>query len=170
MHTVAELGDGQPLSRRTSSYYNYEELQKEAEEMRNIDRAEDELKENLMFEEKDISLFHIYCHLAESIDYFYMVLAIIGSIAAGLAMPIMSYLSTDLFSEIGNTSEYADDTEKLLQKVEHVFDTQIKRFLIIGVVMFVANFLSICFWTLIGSRMCHRLKKNYFTVLLNQEQ
>ena len=170
MHSVAEMGDGQPMSRRTSSFYNYEELQKEAEEMRNVERAEDELKKNLMFEEKDISLFQIYCHLAEPIDYFYMVLAIIGSIGAGLAMPIMSYLSTDLFSEVGNTSEYADDPQRLLEKVEHAFDTQIKRFLIIGVVMFIANFLSICFWTLIGSRMCHKLKRNYFMVLLNQEQ
>ena len=116
MHNVAELGDGQPLSRRTSSYYNYEELQKEAEEMRHIDKADEELLENLMFEEKDISLTQIYCHLAESIDYFYMVLAIIGSIGAGLAMPIMSYLSTDLFSDIGNTSEYADDPERLQRR------------------------------------------------------
>ena len=153
MENVAELGDGQPMSRRTSSYYNYEELQKEAEAMRSLDKAEGQLKENLMFGEKDISLFHIYCHLAESIDYFYMVLAIIGSIAAGLAMPIMSYLSTDLFSEVGNTSEYANDPQKLLEKVKHAFDTQIKRFLVIGVIMFVANFLSICFWTLMGSRI-----------------
>ena len=170
MHSVAEMGNGQPMSKRTSSYYNYDELQKEAEEMRDVERAEDELKQNLMFEEKDISLFHIYCHLAEPIDYLYMVLAIIGSIAAGLAMPIMSYLSTDLFSDVGNTSEYANDPSKLLQRVEHAFDTQIKRFLVIGAIMFVANFLSICFWTLMGSRMCHRLKRNYFTVLLNQEQ
>ena len=170
MLSVAEMGDGQPMSRKTSSYYNIEELQKEAEEMRNVDKAEDELKANLMFDEKDISIFQIYCHLAESIDYFYLVLAIIGSIAAGLALPIMSYFSTDLFSEVGNTSEYADDPEKLIGRVKHAFDVQIKRFLIIGVIMFAANFLSICFWTLVGSRMCHRLKRNYFTVLLNQEQ
>ena len=170
MHSVAEMGDGQPMSRRTSSYYNYEELQKEAEEMRDVERAEDELKQNLMFEEKDVSLIQIYCHLAEPIDYFYIVLATIGSIAAGLSMPIMSYLSTDLFSDVGNTSEYANDPEKLLQRVKHAFDVQIKRFLVLGVIMFVANFLSICFWTLVGSRLCHRLKRNYFTVLLNQEQ
>ena len=122
MHSVAEMGDGQPMSRRTSSYYNYEELQKEAEEMRDVERAEDEVKQNLMFEEKDVSLIQIYCHLAEPIDYFYIVLATIGSIAAGLSMPIMSYLSTDLFSDVGNTSEYANDPEKLLQRVKHAFD------------------------------------------------
>ena len=117
-----------------------------------------------MFEEKEVSLFHIYNHLAEPIDYFYMVLAIIGSIGAGLALPIMSYLSTDLFSETGNTSEYSNDLQKLRDKVEDIFNLQIKRFLIVGVIMFVCNFLSIC------SRMCHRLKRNYFTVILSQEQ
>ena len=158
------------MSRKTSSFYDYEELRKEAEEMRDLKNAEEELKKNLMFEEKDISLFHIYHHLAEPIDYLYMVLAIIGSIGAGVAMPIMSYFSADLFSDIGNTSEYSDNLEELRDRVEDAFNTQIKRFLIIGAIIFVANFLSICFWTLMGSRMCHRLKRNYFTVILNQEQ
>ena len=158
------------MSRRTSSFYDLEEMRREAEEMRNAENAEEELKKNLMFEEKEVSLFHIYNHLAEPIDYFYMVLAIIGSIGAGLALPVMSYLSTDLFSETGNTSEYSNDLQKLRDKVEDIFNLQIKRFLIVGVIMFVCNFLSICFWTLMGSRMCHRLKRNYFTVILSQEQ
>ena len=167
---LSEMADNQPLSRRTSSFYDLEELRREAEEMRDAKNAEDELKKNLMFEEKDISLFHIYCHLAEPIDYFYMILAIIGSIGAGCALPIMSYLSTDLFSDVGNTSEYSNDYQKLLERVEHAFDTQIKRFMIVGVIIFICNFLSICFWTLMGSRMCHSLKRRYFTVILSQEQ
>ena len=167
---LAELGEGQPMSRRTSSFYDLEELRREAEEMRDAKNAEDELKKNLMFEEKDISIFHIYFHLAEPIDYLYMVIAIIGSIGAGLTMPIMSYLSTDLFSEVGNTSEYSTDITKLMDIVKHAFDKQIKRFLIVGVIMFFCHFCSVCFWTLIGSRMCHKLKENYFRVILSQEQ
>ena len=167
---LINAGGDQPMSRRTSSFYDLEEMRREAEEMRDAENAEEELKKNLMFEEKEVSLFHIYNHLAEPIDYFYMVLAIIGSIGAGLALPIMSYLSTDLFSETGNTSEYSNDLQKLRDKVEDIFNLQIKRFLIVGVIIFVCNFLSICFWTLMGSRMCHRLKRNYFTVILSQEQ
>ncbi len=167
---LTEMADNQPLSRRTSSFYDLDELRKEAEEMRDADNAEEELKKNLMFDEKDVSLFHIYNHLAEPIDYFYMVLAIIGSIGAGIALPIMSYLSTDLFSEVGNTSEYSDDVDRLMGRVKDAFNKQIKRFLLVGAIVFVCNFLSICFWTLIGSRMCHRLKRNYFTVILSQEQ
>ena len=169
MNTVNEVED-QPMSRRSSSVYDLEDLRREAEEMRDVKNAEDELKKNLMFEEKDVSLFHIYCHLAEPIDYFYMVLATIGSIGAGCTFPIMSYLSTDLFSDVGNTSEYSNDPEKLISRVKHAFDTQIKRFLIVGAIIFVCNFLSIAFWSLIGSRMCHSLKRRYFTVILSQEQ
>ena len=167
---LAELGEGQPMSRRTSSFYDLEELRREAEEMRDAKNAEDELKKNLMFEEKDISIFHIYYHLAEPIDYLYIIIAIIGSLGAGLTMPIMSYLSTDLFSEVGNTSEYSNDITRLMDKVKHAFDKQIKRFLIVGVIMFFCHFCSVCFWTLIGSRMCHKLKENYFRVILSQEQ
>ena len=47
---LSELGNDQPLSRRTSSYYDLEELRREAEEMRDAKNAEDELKKNLMFE------------------------------------------------------------------------------------------------------------------------
>ena len=170
MNNSVELGEDQPMSRRSSSIYDLEELRREAEEMRDAKNAEDELKKNLMFDEKDVSLFHIYCHLAESIDYFYMVLATIGSIGAGCTFPIMSYLSTDLFSDVGNTSEYSNDPERLLNRVKHAFDTQIKRFLIVGAIVGVCHFLSICFWTLVGSRMCHSLKRRYFTVILSQEQ
>ena len=167
---LLEMADNQPLSRRTSSFYDLEELRREAEEMRNAENVEEELKKNLMFEEKDVSLFHIYNHLAEPIDYFYMVLAIIGSVGAGLSLPIMSYLSTDLFSDVGNTSEYSNDIEKIISRVKHAFDTQIKKFLVVGAIIFVCNFLSICFWTLIGSRICHKLKRNYLSVILSQEQ
>ena len=162
--------ENNPLSKKSSSFYDYEELKKEAENMRDEKFAEEELKKNLMFEEKDVSLFHIYHHLAEPIDYFYMVLAFIGSIGAGVALPIMSYLCTDIMSEVGNTSEYENDVEMLIERVKHGFNKQIKRFLVIGAIMFVCNFLSICFFSLMGNRMCFRLKRNYFTVILSQEQ
>ena len=29
---------------------------------------------------------------------------------------------------------------------------------------------SVCFWTFVGRRTCHKLKENYFRVILSQEQ
>ena len=158
------------LSRRSSSNFDFEELRREAEEMRDSKNAESELKKKLMFEEKDVSIFQIYAHLMEKLDVFYLILAIIGSIGAGLSLPIMAYISSDLMGDIGNTSEYADDPLILLDRVKRAFNKQIKRFLIFGAMAFVTNFLSICFWCLIGSRICHKLKRQYFTVILSQEQ
>lgn len=162
--------EDKPISRKTSSNYDLEELHREAEEMRSSADTDSELKKKLMFGEKDISLFKIYGHLMEKIDYFFITLAIIGSLGGGLSLPIMAYISSDLMGDVGNTSEYAYDPLILIDRVKSAFNTQIKRFLIFGAISFVANFLSICFWTLVGSRMCHKLKRNYFTIILSQEQ
>ena len=162
--------DDQSMSRKTSSNFDFEELKKEAEEMGDIKIAEDELKKKLMFDQKNISICRLYGHLMEKLDYFLVPLALIGSIFAGIAMPVMAYYSSDLMGDIGNTSEYADDPLILIDRVKDVFNTQIKRFFIFGVIAFVANFLAICCWTLAGSRMCHRLKRQYFKVILSQEQ
>ena len=145
--------DDQSMSRKTSSNFDFEELKKEAEEMGDIKIAEDELKKKLMFDQKNISICRLYGHLMEKLDYFLVPLALIGSIFAGIAMPVMAYYSSDLMGDIGNTSEYADDPLILIDRVKDVFNTQIKRFFIFGVIAFVANFLAICCWTLAGSRM-----------------
>ena len=168
MNTIPE--EDKPMSRKTSSNYDLEEMRREAEEMRDSENAANELKKNLMFDEKDVSIFMIYGHLTEKIDIFFIILAIIGSLGAGLSMPIMAYISSDLMGDVGNTSEYADDPLVLIDRVENAFNTQIRRFFIFGAISFLANFLSIAFWSLVGSRMCHRLKRQYFTTILSQEQ
>ena len=168
MSTIPE--EEKPMSRKTSSNYDLEELRREAEEMRDAKNAENELKKNLMFDEKDVSIFMIYGHLTDKLDIFFIVLAMIGSIGAGLSLPIMAYISSDLMGDVGNTSEYGDDILVLIDRVKSAFNTQIKRFFIFGSIAFVTNFLSIAFWSLVGSRMCHRLKRQYFTVILSQEQ
>ena len=168
MTTIPE--EEKPMSRKTSSNYDLEELRREAEEMRDSENAANELKKNLMFDEKEVSIFMIYGHLTEKIDIFFIVLAFIGSLGAGLSMPIMAYISSDLMGDVGNTSEYNDDPLILIDRVENAFNTQIRRFFIFGGISFIANFLCIAFWSLVGSRMCHRLKRQYFTTILSQEQ
>ena len=168
MTTIPE--EEKPMSRKTSSNYDLEELRREAEVMRDSENAANELKKNLMFDEKEVSIFMIYGHLTEKIDIFFIVLAFIGSLGAGLSMPIMAYISSDLMGDVGNTSEYNDDPLILIDRVENAFNTQIRRFFIFGGISFIANFLCIAFWSLVGSRMCHRLKRQYFTTILSQEQ
>ncbi len=168
--TTVEQQPEHGFQEKASSYFDVDMIKQEAEKLRDAKAAQEQLKGKLMFEEKDISLFKIYGHLCKPIDYFYIFLAVIGSIGQGCAMPLISYLSSDLMSDVGNTSEYDFDPVKLVQTVEHAFDTQIKRFLWSGAIIFVCSFLNVCFWSLAGNRMCFQLKENYFTTILNQEQ
>ena len=54
--------------------------------------------------------------------------------------------------------------------VRKTMDKQVKRFLLFGAISFVCNFLNVCFWTLLGERCIHQMKRNYFTTILSQEQ
>ena len=170
-NTLEPKEKDETMTKKTSSqFYDLNKLKKDAEELRDSSNAEAELKKNLMFEEKNISLFHIYKHLSEPIDFLFMILATIGSLGSGISMPIMSYITTDVYADIGVTSEVTSDRDSLMATVKDVFTTQEKRYLILGIIAFVCNFLSICFWSFMGSRMCHKLKRLYFKVILSQEQ
>ena len=73
-----------------------------------------------MFDEKEISIFRIYCQLTEKMDILFIALAIIGSLGSGLSLPIIAYISSDLMG-VGNTSEYADDPLILEKMRIHIF-------------------------------------------------
>ena len=160
------------LTRKTSTYVDLELAKMEAGNLLSGDNADSELKKNLMFEEKSISIYRLYTHLCYKIDYFYIVLGIIGSVVSGVAMPLLAYMMSDLFSDIGNTSESVtmEDIEEMQNVVKKTMNQQIKRFLVFGAISFVGNFLNVCFWTLVGERCVHHMKRNYFLVILSQEQ
>ena len=164
--------ENRKLSRKASTYVDLELAKIEADQLLSGENAQSELKKNLLFEEKSVSLWRLYTHLCEPIDYLYIVLSTIGSIGAGITMPLLAYMMSDLFSEIGNTSEVVteDDIDEMRDTVKRAMNKQIKRFLVFGAITFVANFLNVCFWTLVGQRCVHHMKRNYFEVILSQEQ
>ena len=160
------------LKKKHTSQIDLEKAKREAEELLKEGDANQVMKDKLMFEQKSVNLFKIYGHLFEPIDWIFLVFAIIGSIGAGISMPIMSYFTSDVYSDVGNTSESitAEDIALMREAVEDTMEDQIKKQLICGAVSFVCNFLSVCFWSLIGNRCCYNLKKKYFTTILAQEQ
>ena len=163
----------QLMKRKHTSQLDLEKAKREAEELLRQGDADKVMSDKLMFEKQSVSLFRIYTHLFEPIDWLFVTLAILGSIGAGISMPIMSYFTSDVYSDVGNTSEYTGSAEELAQMNEIVKDTmneQIKKQLITGAVSFVCNFFSVCFWSLIGNRCVYNLKKKYFAIILSQEQ
>ena len=164
---------GREISKKKSSFVDMEKANQEAKELlRQVD-ADKVLREKLLFDQKDVSICEIYIHLNRPIDWFYCVLAIIGSIGSGVSMPIMSYISSDVYSDVGNTSEQRSnksEEELMKETVKKTMKDQIKKQLIYGAMTFVCYFLSVCFWSLVGNRDVYNLKKKYFTTILAQEQ
>ena len=161
---------------------NYEltaKAQREAEILLNNFNENEIRNNNLMFEQQKVSLFRLYTHLFEPIDYLFLILAIIGGIGAGICQPLLFYLNSDIYTNIGNTNEspitgppHIVEMIKELRK-KSIYERQnksIRKQIIFGCVAFVANFLSGTFWMLIGSRCTYNLKRRYFSVLLAQEQ
>ena len=163
----------QIMKRKHTSQLDLEKAKREAMQLLKEGDANQVMKDKLMFEKQSVSLFRIYCHLFEPIDWLFAVLAIIGSLGAGISMPLMSYLTSDVYSDIGNTSESRDNTldiQAMEEIVEDTMNDQIKKQLIYGAISFVCYFLSVSFWSLIGNRCIYNLKKKYFTTILSQEQ
>lgn len=139
----------------------------------NEDEAEKISSEKIMKEVESVNIFKIYKHLNTPFDWFLTVLAIIGSISAGISIPIMSYTTSDVYSNLANTSENRDseiNIEEMKLIVEKTLNYQIKKQLLNGILSFVFYFTSICFWSLVGNRCIYSLKKKYFTIILSQEQ
>ena len=177
MKTVTPLTETEQLNKKNKedASYTMEELKIEAEQLRSGDAADDQLKKNLMFEEKKISVFKLLGHLSTTQIKIVMIFATIGSLGAGVAMPIIAYVCGDMFSstnmdesEIKNMSE--EEQIKLRDESFDKMQTLVYRFLWIGAIMFVCHFLNTSCWTFAGLKQTFAMKTNYFTVILKQEQ
>ena len=148
------------LSRAPTVDFNHQMLKKKQTLQVDLDKVKKEAKEllekngpgteenDLLFEKQSVSIFRIYCHLFECIDWFFLVFAIIGSIGSGISMPIMSYILSQVYTDVGNTSEMQYSPEAIammMEAVEDTMDDQVKRQLIYGAISFVCTFFSVFF-------------------------
>ena len=75
-------------------------------------------KTNLLFEEKQVSAFKLYCHLSESYEILLMILGTIAALGAGVAAPLMCYLFGDMandFSSVNVDDSQMDLLEQLMK-------------------------------------------------------
>ncbi len=141
------------------------------------DDANEALKKNLMFTQRNISPIKLYCHLSTSTEVLLMFLGIIGSCGAGIAGPLMSYLFGDMINSFTSTQSSSESGEVQYQyyyifmnEFQKTIDKMVKKFLYIGTGMFFANFLSQFMWAYSSLRQIHNLKESYFATILKQEQ
>ena len=131
------------------------------------------LKNQSMFETKDISIFKFYCHLLEGIDWLYLILGILGILVCALAGPVLSYLNATVYSKVGNTSEYRSDltSEEIMKlNVKETMESNIKKQMIYGSASLVGNIVGYGFLGLLSSKCLYNFKKKYFSLILSQEQ
>ena len=107
------------MKRKHTSQEDLEKAQIEGQKLLAEGDIDQLMKEKSKFEKQSISLFRIYCLLCEGIYYFFLILAIIGSIGGGISMPLMGYITPDVFSDVGNTSENRD-TEMNIETMKTV--------------------------------------------------
>ena len=115
------------------------------------------MKEKLKVLPKTNGLFKIYCHFFGCIDWFFFLLAVIGSLGAGATIPTLMYISSDVFN-MENTAESKDAIKNLPPPVQQMIleqinasiksnmDRSIRRQLRAGCASFICNFLCGTFW------------------------
>ena len=64
-----KLPEPQKMSRKSSTYVDLEMAKIEADKLLSGENAENELKKNLLYEEKSITIFQLCSHLGRPIDY-----------------------------------------------------------------------------------------------------
>ena len=144
--------------------------------------TEENVEQNLFFKKKYISIFRLYCNISGILEIILMIIAILATIVAGCSTAFIAVLIGDstndftiavIFEELETvlTEEYFEPIYLLvLDLIEPEINVKIKRFLIIGAIMFFANFVMMFLWSYTSLRQMHWMKINYFKLILNQEQ
>ena len=75
-------------------------------------------KSNLLFEEKQVSAFKLYCHLSGTYEIILMILGTITALGAGVAAPLMCYFFGDMANDFGSVNVDDDQVETLKQLIK----------------------------------------------------
>ena len=99
-----------------------------------------EAEQNLMFGLKKVSPFKLYYHISGKFEIFLMIVGTIFTIGAGCSGALISLLLGDTINDFTNTNEIESlpDAEynAILDKVEPEINKMVKKFLIIGSILF----------------------------------
>ncbi|KAG0251782.1 Multidrug resistance protein 1 [Mortierella polycephala] len=111
---------------------------------------------------KAVSYLTLY-RFATKMDLFYIIVAIIASIGAGVGQPMVALLMGDVLTTI--TAIDPNDQDKVNDEVIHY----VVLFTVIGAGIFVAAYLQMCFWTLSAENQVKRIREEYLHAILRQD-
>ena len=130
------------------------------------------VKNKLLFEQKDIGPFKLIFHISSFLEIVLMLIGCLGYIGAGLSDPLTALLLGDTinkFIEINKQMEL-NENNLVMDEFSDTTRKMVIRFLYVGAICFLSNFLGGLIMGYTSLRQIHKLKKNYFRLLLEQEQ
>ena len=121
-----------------------------------------------------VSIWKLLYHLSSKKEIFFMSLGALGSIISAVSGPLMSYN----FGGAINNFSYIKDIENIEINIEQSkikyfrikIDIIIKRYLILGIILFISHFFHAFGWQYSAFFQIHNLKQNYFAIIMRQEQ
>jgi ATP-binding cassette subfamily B (MDR/TAP) protein 1 len=140
------------------------------EETKEEQKQKPQNKNSLLFEQKDISVIKLYCHLSEKLEILFMILGFIGSICSGASGPIISLLNGSTVNNFRDSTILNTPNSIMMEEFKKEIDKKVRIYLIMGVAMFLSHFLMTFMWALSALRQMHHLKEKYFATILKQEQ
>ena len=163
----------QIFKRASSNIWDIERAHYQADLLLKEKEDSEILKDQLLFKRQHVSIFRFHLHFMEGIDWLFLFLAIIGIFVGALASPLLSYLNSIIFSNVGNTSENRENltAEQIMKlNVKEQMESNIKKQLIFGSCELVGNIMGYGFFGLLSKRCIYNFKKKYLSVILSQEQ
>ncbi len=118
------------------------------------------------------SIWRLLMHLSGKKEMILMILGTSGSILSAISGPIMSYNfggAINNFSELREIEDIDLNSEKIISFTNSI-DNTIKRYLILGSILFISHFLQAFGWQYSAFRQIHRFKEHYFFIIMSQEQ
>ena len=143
-----------------SDYIMSKKLDDEEKEL--TDKKQEEKKKLYIGSGKPVGIFDLYFKFSTKTDYILIFLAMLGSLGSGVAMPLFSILFGGTISEYGPKND--------AKSLEDSINSMVIKFLLVGLGMFVANFMNSSLWIYTSIKNLTILKKEYFKVIMNQEQ
>jgi ATP-binding cassette subfamily B (MDR/TAP) protein 1 len=113
---------------------------------------------------KAASFFQLQYSMLKPFDKMVIFFGTIGSIGKGLTEPLFSVIFGDTINTFGAQS--TTDQETFIEDIRSLC----LKFFYVGLGMWAAGYLMIWLWAYNGRVIAKRIKKNYFRLLMNQEQ
>ena len=166
-----------PNTSRSESLIELKNIDDELEDLIqeiNEDKEKKEEKKILLYKPESVSIFKFICHLSGKLEIFFLIVGTICTIFSGSTNALWGIIIGNTINELTNIIGLDDlsdeEYKKEVDKIEEPVNKLIYYFVILGIFTFIMNFFMLFMWGYSALRQMNFFKKNYFELILSQEQ